>query len=245
MTRKILGLIVGVLLAVTFTAGEASARPTSSSGSRTSSGSGTRTTTRTQSTTRTTSRTTATTTRSTATSGRATQAPATTARPAAGTGRATSAPTRTGTKVVASTVRNTTQPTKGAIRISKDTVAGGKTYKVPGTTKVYHYDRTVYVGYYNRYDGGYPTYGTPLYWTLWNDPFYYPNYVTVGSPWYGHPTPVGYRINDGQLISTQHSGTPWMTIFICLLVLLAVAAGAFYIVRRAAEQRANRPFGDL
>lgn len=253
--RKIMVVFTTLMLTLVFTTGDAFAKGSTSSGSRssgsTSSGtrssssgstsgrttkaptsSGTRTTTRTQTTTRPT----------TATTARRTQAPATTVRST--TARTTRAPGGTGTRVVKSTVRNTTQPTAGKIAISKNTVAGGKVYTVPGTNYRYSYNRAKYSQYQNRYNGGYPTAGSRQYFVMINDPFYLPNYSLVGSPWYGHPTPVGYRIHDGQLIAEKKdNGFPWVGFFVCLLVLAAVGAGCVYFVRRSRNKQVDTPYG--
>jgi hypothetical protein len=234
VNRKILAALAALVLM--FTAGTAAAAPSRSGGTSSGTSSGGRTTRSPTVTSRT-----LTTRPTTATTGRSTSSPSKPSTAVTTQGRTTRAPARTGTKVVASTVRNTVQPTAGSINISRDTVAGGTSYRVPGTSYTYRYSASTYSGYYSRYAGGYPPVGTPLYWRLWNDPFYYPNYTTIGSPWYGHPTPVGYRLDDGQLIRSSRP-FPWVTVLVWLAIIALVVALAVVAVRRALAAKANRPY---
>lgn len=144
--------------------------------------------------------------------------------------------------MVPSTVRNTVQPTKGPINISKDTVAGGKTYKVPGTNRTYRYDRDNYGQYRSQYGMGYPPVGTATYFLLLNDPFYYPNYVIPGSPWFGHPMPVGYRVSNGQLIGSSGGGFPWGKFLLILLFVGAAIAAGVYMYQRSRDMREDTPY---
>lgn len=240
-------VLTALMLTMAFTTGDAFAKGSSGfgGGSRSSSSSGSRSSSSGGRTTRSPSR--SSTSSKTSSSGRRTSAPS---RPKTDSskikGRSTRPPGGTGTKVVRSTVRNTTQPSAGAITISKGTTAGGRNYHVPGTSTTYHYRVTTYHSYYTTYHGGYlgyyPPLGSSMYWTLWNDPFYYPNYITVGSPWYGHPTPVGYNISNNELIAVHHKPFPWGTFFLCLLIIALVAAAYWYFVHRSQDRRDNTPY---
>ena len=242
--KKILAVLVTVMFAVGFTAIDAEAKGSSGGGGRSGgSSSGGRSSSAPKSGSSSKS--------GGSSSGRKTTPPKSSSSNKSGSsGRATKAPTKTGTKISPSTVKNTVQPNKGKINISKNTVAGGKSYKVPGTNKTYTYNRTTYDSYYTTYRGGYlgyyPPLGTPTYWLLWNDPFFYPNYITVGSPWYGHPTPVGYSVEDGKLIAKEKGNSfPWGTVFLVILVLALVAVAAYFLVQARRKAAADRPYGDL
>jgi hypothetical protein len=80
--------------------------------------------------------------------------------------------------------------------VSKSTKVTGSTYTVPGHT--YTYTSTTH--YYTEFNGGYPLYGSLLYWILFNDPYYYPNYFLFGNPWYHHPYPKGFHVVHHRLV---------------------------------------------
>ena len=111
-----------------------------------------------------------------------------------------------------------------AITLSRSARASGSSYTVPGTDTVYTYQRPSYWQSVIR-----PRYGTPAYFVLLNDPYYYPNYQIPGSPWFGHPYPVGYTVSNGYFVPVG-SPTPWTVIVIGIVAVVALAI-AFVVVR--------------
>lgn len=108
---------------------------------------------------------------------------------------------------------------------------------MPGTNTVYTYQRP---SYWQSVTG--PRYGTPAYFVLLNDPFYYPNYQIPGSPWYGHPYPLGYTVSNGYFVPVS-SSTPW-TVIVTGIVAVAALAIAFVAVRAMMNRnRAPSAFG--
>lgn len=134
-----------------------------------------------------------------------------------------------------STSYTRTAPTR-PIPVTRSTTVSGSSFTAPGTSYTYHYHST---SYYAGYHGGYPLFGSSAYWTLWNDPYYMPNYSMFGNPWYHHSYPSGYLVTDGQLIPVHHSHVGLVvTILVIGLVLLVV----ILVLRRRKQQRAEQSF---
>jgi hypothetical protein len=147
-----------------------------------------------------------------------------------GTGRNVTKPNNSGAKVPV---------TSGKVTVAKNTrvTSGARSYKVNGHT--YSYSRTTYRNYYTSYRGygGYPSCRCgSTYFLLLNDPYYWPNYAYVGSPWYGHPYPVGYVVDrtNGEFVPDAHyhpgpsAGTVFLWILV-ILVIIAAAGGGLYL----------------
>ena len=119
-----------------------------------------------------------------------------------------------------------------AITLSRSARAAGSSYTVPGTDTVYTYQRP---SYWQSVIS--PRYGTPAYFVLLNDPYYYPNYQTPGSPWFGHPYPLGYTVSNGYFVPVG-SSTPWTVIVIGIGAVVALAI-AFVVVRAIMNRKRN------
>jgi len=169
--------------------------------------------------------------------GRGVTAPKVKATSGSTSGRSVTAPKVTGNKAPAAT--------SGKVTIPKTARASGSSYSDGGHT--YTYSRSTYTTYYTTYHGGYPSYGTSLYWTLLNDPFYYPNYGNVFSPWYNHGYPAGYVVTNGEFIPVaSSSGSAVGTVFLIILIIAATGLLVWFLLRRRGNgpRQYNRHFGD-
>ena len=119
-----------------------------------------------------------------------------------------------------------------ALTLSRSARASGSSYAVPGTDTVYTYQQP---SYWQSVIS--PRYGTPAYFVLLNDPFYYPNYHIPGSPWYSHPYPLGYTVSNGYFVPVG-SSTPWTVIVIGIVAVVALAI-AFVVVRAIMNRKRN------
>jgi hypothetical protein len=120
-----------------------------------------------------------------------------------------------------------------AVSLPRSARASGSSYTVPGTDTVYAYQQP---SYWQRVIS--PRYGTPAYFVLLNDPFYYPTYQIPGSPWYGHPYPLGYTVSNGYFVPAG-SPTPWTAIVTGILAIVALAV-AFVVVRAIMNRNRSR-----
>jgi len=120
-----------------------------------------------------------------------------------------------------------------AVALPRAARASGSSYTVPGTNTVYAYQRPSYWQNVTT-----PRYGTPAYFVLLNDPFYYPNYQIPGSPWYGHPYPVGYTVSNGYFVPVS-SPAPWTVIVIGIVAVAALVIA--FVAARAIMNRKRKP----
>jgi len=120
-----------------------------------------------------------------------------------------------------------------AVSLPRSARASGSSYTVPGADTVYTYQQP---SYWQRVIS--PRYGTSAYFVLLNDPFYYPNYHIPGSPWYGHPYPLGYTVSNGYFVPVS-SPTPWTTILTGIVAVVALAI-AFVVARAIMNWNRNR-----
>jgi hypothetical protein len=145
---------------------------------------------------------------------------------------------------------DTSKVSRGKVSVPSSARVTNRTYNENGYT--YVYNRSTYHDYYVRYhvSGGYPAWGTPLYWQLLNDPFYYPNYVTYGSPWYHHAYPAGFVVQNGDFVAPASYDTPVSTsghgfghyfvwFLFWLLIIGGLLFGAWFVLRH----RPRKKFG--
>lgn len=122
--------------------------------------------------------------------------------------------------------------------------ASGSSYSYAGHS--YSYSQASYHNYYTTYHGGYPLMGTVAYWTLFNSPYYAPNYSLFGNPWYHHAYPVGYNLSSGEFVPVAQvstgpsAGTIFLWIFLILLAAAAVYGLIMYFGRKKSPSYGGR-----
>jgi hypothetical protein len=129
----------------------------------------------------------------------------------------------------------TTYVSTRAISVSRSTRVSGSRYSVDGAT--YTYESASYWHSVSR-----PAYGTRAYWTVYNDPFYYPNYLLPGNPWYGHAYPVGYYVSDGYFMPVSSGASAGLIVGVVIGVLVLVAI-AWLVLRLRRRSGRPQPFG--
>lgn len=150
-------------------------------------------------------------------------------------GRAVKVPSNSGGKSVPLGSKYViVNPPTSKLSVSSSTRASGKTYSSGGST--WTYSRASYHSYYTTYHGGYPLYGSTDYWTLYDSPYYAPNYRLVGNPWYGHSYPAGYILSNGEFVpvnsGSSSAGMIVLYVFLGLIALAALVFGSMYLIGR-------------
>ena len=153
-------------------------------------------------------------------------------------GRNVNAPSNSNGKAVPLTSSQVVKnPPTTRVSIPPTARASGSSYSYGGTT--WNYSRASYHSYYMTYHGGYPTYGSVEYWSLYNSPWYAPNYALYGNSWYHKPYPLGYVLSSGEFVPVanqapvvHHSSHVLLFVLIGLAVLLLVGVGVFVYMRK-------------
>jgi hypothetical protein len=158
-----------------------------------------------------------------------------------GGGRNVQAPSNSGGKSMPLT-SNKVVVNPPSSRLSVPTNArasGSSSYSYQGHS--YTYSQASYHSYYSQYHGGYPVLGSSAYWTLYDSPYYAPNYLLFGNPWYHHAYPDGLILSNGEFVpaaysqSASHSSALAIVFgVIALVFVLALVAGLvlYYMKRR-------------
>jgi hypothetical protein len=129
-------------------------------------------------------------------------------------------------------------PPTTRVSVPASTRASGSSYSNGGHT--WTYSQASYHNYYTTYHGGYPLFGSSAYWTLYDIPYYAPNYLLAGNPWYHHAYPGGYVLQNGEIVpmssntslgSSIVSTILWVILWIVVAFLVLALVG-FLISRR-------------
>ena len=144
-------------------------------------------------------------------------------------GRGVLAPSNSGGRAAPLSSRTViVNPPSSRVSVPSTARASGSSYSSGGHT--WNYSQASYHNYYTTYHGGYPLFGSAAYWTLYDSPYYAPNYLLAGNPWFHHSYPGGYVLQNGEIVPVSSNTSLGSSIMSTVMWIGAVIIGVFLIL---------------